>query len=119
MLKTSLALLFIAMAGFHQVWVMDVKEKTVSSYAGNGAENLENGTLSYQALGDAPFADAVLQISPDGRRLYAGTQDLISEFLLVRDATGAGQGCGCVGSGGRGVGRDRGCRAPAGPCRTT
>ncbi|MBI5494816.1 MAG: hypothetical protein HY904_07285 [Deltaproteobacteria bacterium] len=37
----------------------------------------------------APFIDPPLAVSPDGRRLYAGLEDLVMTFELVHDDTGA------------------------------
>ncbi len=43
--------LFIAMAGCHQIWKMPLDESEIGPYAGNGRENIVNGTL----LPRAPF----------------------------------------------------------------
>lgn len=37
--------LFIAMAGHHQIWVFDPTKNTVVPYAGNGRENIRDGSL--------------------------------------------------------------------------
>ena len=37
--------LYIAMAGHHQIWVMDLERGIVAPYAGNGRENIRDGTL--------------------------------------------------------------------------
>jgi thiol-disulfide isomerase/thioredoxin len=37
--------LFIAMAGHHQIWQMDLQKGTVTPYAGNGREDLADGEL--------------------------------------------------------------------------
>ncbi len=36
---------FIAMAGLHQIWYLDINSQKVSPYAGDGTENLVNGAL--------------------------------------------------------------------------
>lgn len=38
--------LFIAMAGHHQIWRLDLDRKTVAPYAGTGQENIEDGPRS-------------------------------------------------------------------------
>lgn len=40
----------IAMAGLHQLWSYDIKAKTVSAIAGNGAESIDDGRLPYNSL---------------------------------------------------------------------
>jgi sugar lactone lactonase YvrE len=37
--------LFIALAGHHQIWVMDLNKATVVPYAGDGRENIRDGSL--------------------------------------------------------------------------
>ncbi|HLA94806.1 MAG TPA: thioredoxin-like domain-containing protein [Pyrinomonadaceae bacterium] len=56
--------LFIAMAGNHQVWVMDVDKKTVEPFAGTGDEGLKDGTLE-----TATFAQPSA-LAYDGKNLY-------------------------------------------------
>lgn len=38
--------LFIAMAGHHQIWRMDLAKNSLIRYAGSGAEDIQDGTLS-------------------------------------------------------------------------
>ena len=38
--------LYIAMAGHHQIWALDLKGNRLTPYAGNGREDLKNDTLS-------------------------------------------------------------------------
>ncbi len=42
--------LVIAMAGTHQLWSYDVKEKTLSVIAGNGRESIDDGAYPYNYL---------------------------------------------------------------------
>ncbi|MSP78668.1 MAG: redoxin domain-containing protein [Dehalococcoidia bacterium] len=39
-------MLYIAMAGFHQIWVLDLKKKKILPFAGSGAEGLGDGPLA-------------------------------------------------------------------------
>lgn len=56
--------LFIAMAGPHQIWMMDLAKGTIASYAGSGIENIVDGDISSAALAQ-PSGLAL-----DGRTLY-------------------------------------------------
>lgn len=42
--------LFIAMAGFHQIWELDLENNSVTNYAGRGAESCVDGELSESAF---------------------------------------------------------------------
>jgi thiol-disulfide isomerase/thioredoxin/sugar lactone lactonase YvrE len=42
--------IYIAMAGHHQIWTFDPAAKVVAAYAGNGAEDLVNGSLRGSAF---------------------------------------------------------------------
>jgi thiol-disulfide isomerase/thioredoxin len=57
-------LLYVAMAGHHQIWTMDVKTNRMEPYAGDGGENIKDGPL---------FASRFAQpsgLSTDGKNLY-------------------------------------------------
>ena len=56
--------LYIAMAGFHQLWALDLKRGQVAPYAGSGREGLSDGPLPHAWLAQ-PSA-----IVTDGSRLY-------------------------------------------------
>jgi DNA-binding beta-propeller fold protein YncE/thiol-disulfide isomerase/thioredoxin len=56
--------LFIAMAGNHQVWVMDMDKKTIGPFAGTGYEGRKDGTLE-----TATFAQPSA-LAYDGKNLY-------------------------------------------------
>ncbi len=66
--------LLIAMAGFHQIWQLDLKEGTVSPFAGSGRENIVDGPRD-----DAQFAQ------PSGLAL-----DAEEEVLYVADSEVSG-----------------------------
>lgn len=42
--------LFIAMAGLHQIWVLDPEQNEINRFAGDGREDISDGSLSRSAL---------------------------------------------------------------------
>ena len=56
--------LYIAMAGCHQLWVMDLELGTVGPYAGTGGESITDGLLNAATLAQPSG------ITTDGARLY-------------------------------------------------
>ena len=69
--------LYIAMAGCHQLWVMDLELGIVGPYAGTGGESITDGPLLTQATLAQPSG-----ITTDGSRLYFAD----SETSSVRSA---------------------------------
>lgn len=62
--------LFIAMAGHHQIWTLDLKEKMLEPYAGDGRENIKDGPL---------FAARFAQpsgLASDGKYLYVADPEV-------------------------------------------
>ena len=62
--------IFIAMAGHHQIWTLDLKEKVLEPYAGDGRENIKDGPL---------FAARFAQCSglaSDGKYLYVADPEV-------------------------------------------
>ena len=55
---------YIAMAGFHQLWRLDLKTHEVRPHAGSGRENIVDGLLDYSELAQPSG------IASDGERLY-------------------------------------------------
>ena len=74
--------LYIAMAGFHQLWSMDVGGQYVKPYAGNGRENISDGPL-LQALLAQPNG-----ITTDGEVLYFADSETSSIRRADLDAKG-------------------------------
>ncbi len=74
--------LFVAMAGHHQIWIMDLKKNRVSAYAGNGSEDIVDG-----ALGRAEFAQPS-GLTTDGKTLFVAD----SETSSVRSVPMGGRG---------------------------
>jgi len=64
--------LYIAMAGMHQIWAMDLKTQVVSTYAGSGRESCIDGPRM-----DATFAQPS-GLSFDGRYLYVADSEVSS-----------------------------------------
>ena len=74
--------LYIAMAGHHQIWTMDIGTGLVSRFAGDGGENLRDGPL---------FAARFAQpsgLADDGKFLYVAD----SEVSAIRKVPLNGQG---------------------------
>jgi DNA-binding beta-propeller fold protein YncE len=82
--------LFIAMAGPHQIWVMDIEGKGIQQFAGNGREDIVDGKLlprrTYEA-GSSSFAQPS-GLTSDGKWLYVAD----SEGSSVRAIPLSGQG---------------------------
>jgi len=74
--------LFIAMAGSHQIWVLDLRKRELTRYAGRGAEDLRDGPLA-TALFAQPSG-----LSGDGGTLYVAD----SEVSAVRALPLSGRG---------------------------
>lgn len=75
-------LLFIAMAGTHQIWVLDLASGRVAPFAGSGSEALADGTCP-----EAAFAQPQgLAIDPAGNRLWVADSETsaIREIDLTR-----------------------------------
>lgn len=64
--------LFIAMAGFHQVWELDLKSNFVKVYAGRGAESCFDGSLSESAFAQPSG------IATNGKELYIADSEVSS-----------------------------------------
>lgn len=69
--------LYIAMAGFHQIWRMHLDRATIQPYAGNGREDVVDGPLlpdrPYQ-LGASSFAQPS-GLASDGQWLYVADSE--------------------------------------------
>ncbi len=62
--------IYIAMAGHHQIWSFDPANKTVLTYAGNGSENLINGSLKGSAFAQPSG------LATDGKRLFVADSEI-------------------------------------------
>jgi thiol-disulfide isomerase/thioredoxin len=74
--------LFVAMAGHHQIWAMDLDRKVIGPYAGDGRENIKDGPL-YAARFAQPSG-----LTSDGKSLYVAD----SEVSAIRKVPMDGQG---------------------------
>lgn len=61
--------LYIAMAGSHQLWVLDLKTKVARPYAGSGYEGCQDGPLLEASLAQPSG------LATDGRRLYVADSE--------------------------------------------
>jgi len=68
--------LFIAMAGPHQIWALDLKTKKIKVHAGSGIENIIDGPLGRSAMAQPSG------ITTDGKQLYFAD----SEVSAIRSA---------------------------------
>lgn len=75
-------LLYIAMAGHHQIWTLDLTAGVAAPYAGNGRENLRSGPLR-----DANFAQPS-GLASDGTTLFVAD----SEVSAIRAVPLGGKG---------------------------
>jgi DNA-binding beta-propeller fold protein YncE len=74
--------LYVAMAGHHQIWTLDLGKSYVAPYAGNGREDLNDGLLP-----DASFAQPS-GLASDGQNLYVAD----SEISAIRSLPLGGKG---------------------------
>ena len=58
------------MAGHHQIWTLDLDKKTLSRFAGNGREDIVNGTLM-----NSSFAQPS-GLASDGENLYVADSEV-------------------------------------------
>ena len=64
--------LFIAMAGHHQIWIMDLARNRVAAYAGDGGENIVDGTLAQSRFAQPSG------LATDGKTLYVADSETSS-----------------------------------------
>ncbi len=74
--------LFIAMAGHHQIWVMNLARNRIAPYAGDGRETLRDGTLSRSCFAQPSG------LASDGKMMYVAD----SEVSAIRAVPLGGRG---------------------------
>jgi thiol-disulfide isomerase/thioredoxin len=82
--------LYIAMAGPHQIWTMDLGGKAIGPYAGNGREDIVDGPMipsAPYALGAASFAQPS-GLATDGKQLFVADSEGSSIRALPLTGTG-------------------------------
>jgi sugar lactone lactonase YvrE/thiol-disulfide isomerase/thioredoxin len=74
--------LYIAMAGHHQIWTMDLAKGTLELFAGNGRENIHDG-LPLQACFAQPSG-----LTTDGKTLYVADSEVSAVRAVPLDGAG-------------------------------
>ncbi|MGK7919780.1 MAG: thioredoxin-like domain-containing protein [Trichodesmium sp.] len=84
--------LFIAMAGSHQIWLLQLDTGMIGTYAGNGGESCVDGALTESAFAQPSG------ISTDGNELFVADSEVssvravgINEHPKVRTICGSGE----------------------------
>jgi thiol-disulfide isomerase/thioredoxin len=75
-------MLYITMAGFHQIWTLNLKTKRVDPFAGEGEENIRDGPRP-----TARFAQPS-GLCSDGRNFYVADSEVSAIRTLPMDGTG-------------------------------
>ncbi len=83
--------LFIAMAGHHQIWKLELGAQRLTPYAGNGAEELADGSLR-----ESSFAQPS-GLASDGQNLYVADSEISA--IRALPLSGKGQVTTLVGEG--------------------
>ncbi len=78
--------LYIAMAGLHQIWLLDLNTLTIAPYAGNGGEDLVDGPLLGGRAGSS-FAQPS-GLTTDGKNLYVADSETSSIRSVPLDGKG-------------------------------
>jgi thiol-disulfide isomerase/thioredoxin len=74
--------LFIALAGHHQIWTLDLEKAVLTPYAGSGRENIRDG-----ALADAWLAQPS-GLASDGTTLYVADSEVSAVRAMPLDGKG-------------------------------
>ena len=83
--------LYIAMAGLHQIWKMDLEGGAIGPYAGNGIEDIVDGPLLPKTAGQpgsASFAQPS-GLTSDGQRLFVADSEGSSIRAVPLGGTGS------------------------------
>jgi len=71
--------LYVAMAGHHQIWTLDLKQQQLAPFAGNGKENIGDGRRQ-----DASFAQPS-GLTSDGTNLYVADSEVSAVRAVALD----------------------------------
>src|SRR5207302_1938060 len=74
--------LYIAMAGHHQIWTLDVVKERVDPFAGSGREDIDDGPLD-----KAEFAQPS-GLATDGKTLWVADSETSAVRAMPLDGTG-------------------------------
>jgi len=74
--------LFIAMAGHHQIWVMDLAKETVVPYAGDGREDIRDGPLALSRFAQPSG------LASDGKTLWVADSEVSAVRAVPLDGAG-------------------------------
>jgi DNA-binding beta-propeller fold protein YncE len=74
--------LFIAMAGHHQIWILDLAKGTVVPYAGDGREDIRDGTLSLSRFAQPSG------LASDGKTLWVADSEVSAVRAVGLDGAG-------------------------------
>jgi DNA-binding beta-propeller fold protein YncE len=74
--------LYVAMAGHHQIWLLDLKEKRIAPFAGSGRETLTDGTFRKSAFAQPSG------LTTDGKFLYVADSETSSIRKVPLDPDG-------------------------------
>jgi thiol-disulfide isomerase/thioredoxin len=74
--------LFIAMAGHHQIWVMDLAKETVVPYAGDGREDIRDGTRATSRFAQPSG------LATDGKTLWVADSEVSAVRAVGLDGEG-------------------------------
>jgi thiol-disulfide isomerase/thioredoxin len=74
--------LFVAMAGHHQIWVMDLAKNTIVPYAGDGRENIRDGTLLTSRFAQPSG------LATDGKTLWVADSEVSAVRAVPLDGDG-------------------------------
>jgi DNA-binding beta-propeller fold protein YncE len=74
--------LYVALAGHHQIWLLDLKEKKIAPYAGSGRETLTDGTLRKAAFAQPSG------LTSDGKYIYVADSETSSLRRVPLDPEG-------------------------------
>ena len=70
--------LYIAIAGHNQIWTLDPVKESLSIYAGNGDEDLKNGSVSQAAFAQPSG------LATDGKRIFVADSETSSIRIVPR-----------------------------------
>jgi thiol-disulfide isomerase/thioredoxin len=74
--------LYVAMAGSHQIWTFDPAKQQVEPFAGNGRENIHDGTLLNSCFAQPSG------LATDGKTLYVADSEVSAVRAVPLDGSG-------------------------------